>query len=46
MQKQQALHGNAEIAGATMYFKTSRRYTLMHKYQALQCNAEVAGATL
>jgi hypothetical protein len=45
MQNQQAHHCNAE-AGATHYFRSNRRYTLMQKQQALTFNSVVAGATL
>jgi hypothetical protein len=46
MQKQQSQYGNEEAAGATLYCRSSRLYTVMQKQQALTCNAEVAGATL
>jgi hypothetical protein len=46
MQKQQVLTRNAEEAGATLYCKRSRRYTVMQREQAIHNNAEVAGATL
>jgi hypothetical protein len=46
MQKLQELHCNGEVAGATLYFKSSRRYTVMQKKQAQHCNAEVAVVTL
>jgi hypothetical protein len=45
MQKQQALHGNAETAGAILQSKSSRRYNKMQKQQVLPGNAEIAGAT-
>jgi hypothetical protein len=40
------LHNNAEVAGATLQYRNSRRYTVMQKQQALHSNAEVRGATL
>jgi hypothetical protein len=46
MQKQHELHFNAEVAGATLYCKSSRRYTVMQKQHELHCNAELAGITL
>jgi hypothetical protein len=46
MQKQQEQHGNAEAAGATLQFSSSRRYNIMQIQQVLHCNSEVAGATL
>jgi hypothetical protein len=46
MQKQQALHYNAGVAGAILECRSSRRYTVMQKKKAQQCNAERAGATL
>jgi hypothetical protein len=46
MQKQQDLHGNAEVAGATLKCRSSRRYTVMQKQQALHCNAKAAGANI
>jgi hypothetical protein len=46
MHKQQALHYNAEVAGATLYFRSSRHYTVIQKQQAQHWNAEAAGATL
>jgi hypothetical protein len=46
MQKQQALHCNAEVAGAKLKCRNSRNYTVMQKYHAPHCNADVAGATL
>jgi hypothetical protein len=46
MQKQQALHRNAEVTGATLKCRDRRRYTIMQKLQALQCNAKAEGATL
>jgi hypothetical protein len=46
MQKQQGLHSNAEVAGATLQFRSSRHYTVMQKQQALICNADVGGTTL
>jgi hypothetical protein len=46
MQKQQALHYNAEAAGANMKFRNSRRYIVMQKQQALHGNEEVVSATL
>jgi hypothetical protein len=46
MQKQQALHCNEVVAGATRLCKGSRRYTIMQKKQELHCKAEVAGAAL
>jgi hypothetical protein len=46
MQKQQALHCNAEVAGATLLYRSSRRYIVMQKQQVLHSNAEAAGATL
>jgi hypothetical protein len=46
MQEKQALHCNAEAAGATQKCRISRYYTVVHKLQVLLCNAEVAGAKL
>jgi hypothetical protein len=46
MQKKQTLHCNAEVVGANMKYRSSRRYNLMQKQQALNCNAKVPGATL
>jgi hypothetical protein len=46
MQKKQALHCNAELVGAKMKCRNSRRYTVMHKQQMLHCNAEVAELAL
>jgi hypothetical protein len=46
MQNQQALHCNAEAAGATLKRKSSRRYIVMQKQYSLKRNTEVAGATL
>jgi hypothetical protein len=54
MQKQQALHCNAEAGGTTQLCRINRRYTVMQEQQApqinaeeasLHCNAEAAGAT-
>jgi hypothetical protein len=46
MQKQQALNCNAEVAGASLQFRSSTHYTVMQKQQALRCNAEVAEQAL
>jgi hypothetical protein len=46
MQKEQALHCNAEVAGDTQYCRSSRRYTVMQIQQLLHCNAEVAEKAL
>jgi hypothetical protein len=45
MEKQHVLHFNAEVAGATLQDRSSRRYTVMQKQQPLHCNAEATGAT-
>jgi hypothetical protein len=42
----QALHSNAEAEGATLYCRSSGRYTVIQMQQALHCNAEEAGPTL
>jgi hypothetical protein len=46
MQKQQALHCNAEAAGAILQCRSSKSYNQMQKQQALHGYAEVAGDTL
>jgi hypothetical protein len=46
MQKQQTIHCNAEVAGATLLFRSCRRYTVMQKQKPQHCNSEAAGATL
>jgi hypothetical protein len=46
LQKQQALKYIAEVAGATLLFRSSRRYTVMQKQQALKIYAEATGDTL
>jgi uncharacterized membrane protein len=46
MQKQQGLHSNAEVAGATQLCRSSRRYTVKQKQQALHGKEEAAGAKL
>jgi hypothetical protein len=45
MQKEQALHCNAEAPVATIYSRNSRRCTVIQKLQALNCNAKAVVAT-
>jgi hypothetical protein len=45
MQKKQAVHSNEEVAGSTLYCRSSRRYTVMQKQHGLHSNEEVTGAT-